>query len=61
MSDKLAKVIAIPIPSSASAATMGCGCKNSILPYHNIASVHESSRYGSTLNGTRCILHNNTI
>jgi hypothetical protein len=32
LSDKTAKIMAIPISSSVSAATTGYGCKNSILP-----------------------------
>jgi hypothetical protein len=31
-SDKTAEIMAVPISSSASAATTGYGCKNSILP-----------------------------
>jgi hypothetical protein len=32
-SDKTAEIIAVPISSSASDATMGYGCKSSILPF----------------------------
>jgi hypothetical protein len=31
-SDKTAEITAVPVSSSASAATTGYGCKNSILP-----------------------------